>query len=130
MTNNELEPLIKLIEDLTVPQETDTEMLGLNYTTLKHIEELSAAGRKKIALDILNELKAQGKDQKTQGLVTVSRIVKTTFKTSIEQARELDAVITEEKVNTDKLRELHKLGVDIPGKQESEEVRVKVGETK
>jgi hypothetical protein len=55
---------------------------------------------------------------------TVTRFKKTTFKTTLEEARNLGATKTEEKPDSKKLKTLHEAGVDVPGTVIVEDVRI------
>jgi uncharacterized protein YfeS len=65
--------------------------------------------------ELLARLKEEKKDGELVGEFSIARATRITFKTTLEQAKELGAVVEVPKVNTKALRKLHDSKVKVPG---------------
>lgn len=65
--------------------------------------------------ELLARLKEEKKDGELVGEFSISKATRITFKTTLEQAKELGAVIEVPKVDTKALRKLHDSKVKVPG---------------
>lgn len=78
--------------------------------------------------EIMERLKAKNLKSDKVDKWLLTRYTETRFKTTLEEARELGAVKTEEKVDTNILKRILKAGATIPGTMESERLRIAVVE--
>lgn len=65
--------------------------------------------------ELLTRLKEEKKDGELVGEFSIKRATRVNFKTTLEQAMELGAVVQTEKVDTKALRKIHDSGVKVPG---------------
>lgn len=76
----------------------------------------------------LLKIRLESKNLKSSviGEYSITLYSTTRFKTTVEQARELAAtdIITEEKINTKRLKTLADAGVNVPGQEVSENIRI------
>lgn len=73
------------------------------------------ASVKDIRMKMLQNLNTEGVKAKTARGCQIRKVTRTSFKTTIEQARELHAIQVVEKIDRKRLGLLHKLGTPIPG---------------
>lgn len=102
-------------------------------TTLQLLQQKEMLERviEEAQTDILGMKNEISERMKTAGLKTdkvgkwlITRYEQTSFKTTLEQARELGAVQTKEVVNTTVLKKLHGAGAKVPGVQIDERLRI------
>lgn len=93
------------------------------------IEDIQA-GIKVVNDELMARLDAENVKGKIVGNKAITKVQSIRFGTSLDDARELGATKTEEKVDTTKLRKLHDSGVTIPDTNISEYVMVKELKTK
>jgi len=116
------------LERLAVDKKVfELEQLAGDYHKASVEIERLTADKKVLGMEIIERLKAENMDGRVVGKYAVSIIRKEICNTTIEDAAQFGAVITEEKVNTAILRKIKKSGMDVPGFNIREEVRVKLG---
>jgi regulator of replication initiation timing len=97
-------------EDL---QKQSKEALIERLEVLNAEEEQIMAEIVMIREELLDRLTEENKDGELIGEYSVTRAKRITFKTSVEEARQLGAIKTA--VDTDVLRKLYNKGVEVPG---------------
>lgn len=102
---------------------TDDQLIDLyEQTQLQMVDHESTLSEVR---DILKErLKAKNLKSAVIQEYSVSIFPVVRFKTTLAQAQELGAVKVEEKADTSKLRTLHDAGVEVPGVDVSENIRI------
>ena len=91
------------------------EKLVDKLQALNLLEEQRMASMVMIREELLTRLKEEKKDGELVGEFSIKRATRVNFKTTLEQAMELGAVIQTEKVDTKALRKIHDSGVKVPG---------------
>jgi hypothetical protein len=113
--------------DINIPEMTLEDLVEKREEINQAIEEITA-GVVVINQEILQRLN----DMKVNGTIvgdkTVTKVVRTTFAPSVEEARALGAteVVTEEKLDQKMLRKLHESGATVPGTRTSEYIQVRL----
>jgi hypothetical protein len=85
------------------------------YLEVKRVREEIETSFKSVGAQILFLLDREQVQEKIVRDRRILKVVRTTFNTTVEQARELKATETVEQVNKEALKFLHKQGIEVPG---------------
>ena len=107
--------------DLTVYSKAELVELYQQAATQK--EEFEAT-IEVVKDELILRLKSEKKDGDVINDTAVQIIKQVRFKTTVDQAREFGAVVTKETIDTKMLRHLHDQGVEVPGTNSSEYLKV------
>ena len=99
-------------EDL---QKLSKEKLVEKLQEINLENEQTMAGMVMIREELLARLDEEKKDGELVGEYSITKAIRITFKTTLEQAAELGAVVKTSKVDTTMLRKMHDSGVKVPG---------------
>jgi hypothetical protein len=94
---------------------TSLEKLLDQYLEAKQAQEEVEAFVKQLGASLLDILEKEDVKEKFVSGHKILKVVRTTFKTTLVQARVLKATETVEQVNKAMLKQLHQQGVEVPG---------------
>lgn len=100
------------------------EDLIVRFDNIGYQEEELGAEKAIIRQELAARLKGQKLDSKIVGEYSLTLYSATRFKTTVAQARDLGATVTEEKVDLTALKKLYKAGAKVPGVETSESLRI------
>lgn len=103
-------------------QEMSKDELIELYKSLNNIVEEFEKNMQAIKTELASRMTT---NSEVIGNFSVTKATRVSFKTKLEEAKELGAVIVEESVDTKKLKTLYEAGVTIPGVQETEYLTIK-----
>ncbi len=111
-------------------QTLNLDQLLETYLNTLHEQETIEATVKVIRDEMALRLDKEGKKGTVVGDYSITKVIRTNFRPTIEQARELAATVMVESIDMQALRRLHDQGVTIPNTTQTEFVLVKPVEKK